>query len=205
MQHHFQQVTLAHEALIRGGLEEARKAAKNVAALAVPGGLTPALAVFVDRLRAAGDRASSAATVPIAATATAEMLATCGDCHRAAGTMPATPVVRRPVLGGLVGHMLDHQRAVDALVAGLVIPSTSSWQEGARLLRIAALKRSDLPADPKLTAGIAKAEATVHALADRASEARDAGTRTRLYGELVATCSSCHRLHGLLWGPRSGR
>ncbi len=41
---------------------------------------------------------------------------------------PAAPIA--PAVGGVVGHMLEHKRAVDLMVQDLTVPSTSAWNEG---------------------------------------------------------------------------
>ena len=66
------------------------------------------------------------------------------------GTLPpAAPAA--PAVGGVVGHMLEHQRAVDLMVQGLTVPSTSAWNEGAATFASAPLRDKDLPRDPELT------------------------------------------------------
>ena len=84
----------------------------------------------------------------MSAASTAAMLAACGDCHRAAGTMPAPAAPAAPAVGGVVGHMLEHQRAVDLMVQGLTVPSTSAWNEGAANARIRAAAGQRPPPRP---------------------------------------------------------
>ena len=108
---------------------------------------------------------------------------------------------RRPDVGGIVGHMLTHQRAADDLLQGLVIPSESRWQEGAAKLETLTLGAEDWPRDPKLTAETRQADVTVHALADQAREAATARARANVYVDLLTTCASCHSLHRRVWGP----
>jgi hypothetical protein len=115
---------------------------------------------------------------------TAAMLAACGDCHRAAGTSPALSSPAGQAVGGVVGHMLAHQQAVDLMVQGLAVPSTSAWNEGADMLAAAPLRSKSLPRDPKLTQAVWTAEARVHELAKRSRSADDTRSRIYVYSEL---------------------
>lgn len=202
MRHHFTQAGLLHEAIIRGDLAAARVPAQELASIAVPGGVPAASLPHITALREAARGAAGAGNLATAAVATATVLTTCGDCHRAAGVMPATPAVPAPKVGGIVGHMLEHQRALDEMLAGLLIPSVSEWRAGSLRLQGAPLKRSELRSDPKLTSAIARAEQRVHQLADRATMADDVRARRAIYGDLLTTCAECHALHGVVWGPR---
>ena len=132
------------------------------------------------------------------------MLVQCGRCHEAVGVRPGPSSQQRPEVGGIVGHMLDHQRAVDALLQGLVIPSASRWQEGAGMLAVAELRGRDLPSERNYTRDILAAESAVHVLADRAARASTPQERAATYVEVLTTCAKCHGLHRRIWGPRSG-
>jgi cytochrome c553 len=205
MQHHFAQVTLIHEAVIRGDLPAVRKPAKALAEAGAPQGVPASTTEYVSALRLAAGRARDATELSTAASAAASMLLSCGGCHRAAGTMPVPEAPQRPEVGGLVGHMLEHQRAVDEMLEGLFIPSDSQWWRGASRLRTAALRRESLPRDRKLTREIRSAEERVHDLAERATKTQGWQERAELYGQMLTTCASCHSLHGLVWGPRRSR
>jgi cytochrome c553 len=204
MRHHFTQVTLVYEAVIRGDLAAVRAPATELSTLPTPAGLPLTAAPFVDAIRVAGRQAAVATTIQQAAAPAAAMLAQCGECHRAAGIFPAPSTRTYPDVGGLVGHMLEHQRAVDELLQGLLIPSESRWTQGAERLRTATLSRSELPNDPKLTPEVRQAEQAVHALADRAAAASTTKARADVYVELATTCARCHSLHQQIWGPKTG-
>jgi mono/diheme cytochrome c family protein len=204
MRHHFLQVTLVYEAVIRGDLAAVRAPATELSILPTPTGLPLTAAPFVDAIRTAGRQAAVATTLEAAAAPAAMMLAQCGECHRAAGIFPAPSTRTYPDVGGVVGHMLEHQRAADELLQGLLIPSESRWTQGAARLRTAELSRADLPSDPKLTPEVRKAETAVHALADRAAAASTTAARAAVYVDLATTCARCHTLHRQIWGPKTG-
>jgi len=132
------------------------------------------------------------------------MLRQCAECHRAVGVMPSPSAIVRPDVGGLVGHMLEHQRAIDDLLQGLLIPSAPQWSRGAERLRVAPLRQGDLPRDPLLTGSVKRADARVHQIAEQAVLASSPLSRAAAYGDLLATCAECHGLHRKIWGPGRG-
>jgi mono/diheme cytochrome c family protein len=204
MRHHFLQVTLIHEAIIRGDRPAIPGPAWELARMPPPLETPPATAPFVARLGSAAARAAGAPDLVSAARATTEMLQQCGACHRAAGVLPAPSLTKRPDVGGLVGHMLEHQRAADELLQGLLIPSPTQWSRGAERLKAAALRPGELPVDRALRGQLQEADSRVHQLADRAARATDAQARADVYADLLVTCAQCHGLHRGIWGPGRG-
>jgi cytochrome c553 len=202
MEHHFSQVSLVHEAVIRGDPRAAREPATLLAGAEAPRDVAVATAPYIAAMRLAAKRAADAQDLTSVAAATAAMLLSCGDCHRAAGTMPVPVTPKRPDVGGLVGHMLEHQRAADEMLEGLFIPSEAQWLRGATRFVAAPLQQQSLPRDQKLTPEIRKAEERVHQLADRAIKATAWKDRGDIYAQMLTTCASCHSLHGVVWGPR---
>jgi cytochrome c553 len=166
-----------------------------------PPGLPEAAGPYVAAMQLSASRAAADEDLEDIAAFTASMLTTCGDCHRAVGTMPALAPPASSAVGGLVGHMLAHKAAVDLLAQGLTVPSTSAWDEGVRQLRSAPLHRRALPKDAKLTKDIQDNEKRVHSLAERGLEASDTRSKIYVYSELLQSCASCHALHGNVWGP----
>jgi mono/diheme cytochrome c family protein len=206
MRHHFGQVIVIHEALIRGDLSAVREPATELARLPVPPGMPPGAAYFAGGIQLAARSARDATTLPAAATATATMLRQCGDCHRTVGVPVAVLTPAGHDVGGVVGHMIEHQRAADDLLQGLVVPSASLWRQGAASLRAAfLLDLGKLPDDPKLTDELKKNESRVHAIALQAEADADADARTAHYAQLMVTCAECHSLHSRIWGPARGR
>ena len=201
MQHHFTQVMLVHEAVIRGDLPGVRKPARALADSAMPPGTNPSAGPSILAIRQAGQRAAEAITLASAAKATVSMITECANCHRAVGVFPVPSTLAAPDVGGLVGHMLEHQRAADEMLQGLLIPSASQWRQGAERLQVAALRRGEFPPDRKLTEQIRKAEARVHQLADQAVQAETPNARAASYIQILTSCAECHSLHKV-WGPK---
>jgi cytochrome c553 len=202
MRHHFAQVMVVNEAVIRGDLAGVRAPATFLATMTPPPGITAGAVPYFDELRRAARHAAEATSLPAAARETAAMLSQCGECHRASAVRPSPAIPGKADLGGVVGHMLEHQRATDEMLLGLVLPSGSEWEHGAARLRTANLASGELPSDPKLTKEIAVAETRVHKLADQAEAARNSLDRSLVYTQLLTTCAQCHGLHGRVWGPR---
>lgn len=201
MREHFAHVYEVESAVIRGDLEAVKTPADWLASHDPSKELDKASASQVSAMREAARRAAEAKDIPTAASATGAMLAACGDCHRAAGVVPAPAPPSDASLRGTVGHMLQHEHAVEWMAQGLIIPSQTAWLKGAAILKEAPLRSAQLPRDPKLTREIAAAEDRVHVLADQAASAGEEQTRATLYSQIIGTCAQCHGLHGRVWGP----
>jgi cytochrome c553 len=201
MRYHFLDVSDIHEAVIRGDLAAAREAAQALTLMSVPRDTLPDGVSFVTGISAVAARVRDARNLAEAAAGVASMVRQCGECHQALRVRPTPPVVQRPDLGGLVGHMLEHQRAVDALLQGLIIPSATAWRDGVDRLKAAPLHPSYLLPDPRWTRFHRQADPRVHAIAERAQRASNPLTRGAAYADLLTTCADCHSLHDKLWGP----
>jgi mono/diheme cytochrome c family protein len=196
MHHHFDSVIGALDAVIRGDLSQARSEARLVLAMPDPSGLPESGVPHLRALRAQAERVEKAADLERAAAATVSMLAACGDCHRAVGTMPAHPTPPEPKIGGVLGHMEEHKVAADLMAQGLTTPSSSLWMDGAEALTTVPLHRGALPDTAKISHRALQAEANIHALATRARTTSDTDGRVQIYSELIMSCSTCHAANG---------
>jgi cytochrome c553 len=202
MKEHFDRVVTIQQAVIRGDLEDVREPAKWIADNQSNEGLPSPAHALIANMRAVARRAADATTLQAAGTEAGALVATCGNCHAALATRPKLPPVPDPpVKSGTVGHMLEHQHAVDLMYQGIVAPSDELWNKGAAELKAAPLARKDLPRDPALTNEVAASEARTHQLAEKALTTRDANGRAAIYGDVISGCGSCHGLHGRVWGP----
>ncbi len=200
MKDHFAQAMSVHTIIVRGDMEALGPAARQWLAQIDQTSWPAAAAGPVEALRRAAREVAAATSLGTAASAIGRMLAACGSCHRATGVMPAPPPAPLHNLGGIVGHMLDHQRALTHMLEGLVVPSTSLWRQGAESLRVAPLRDNRLPHDAD-TAALKALEQQVHEVADRAATVEAGDGRAAVYGELVASCAGCRSLHVKVWGP----
>jgi cytochrome c2 len=205
MKAHFAGAIAVQDAVIRGDLAAATPAAAALAKAPAPANLPAAAAPHVTALKAAASRAATATTLSAASNEVASMFATCGACHASAGTRPALPVPSPSAVGGVVGHILDHQRAIDQMLQGLVLPSSTLWRHGADALKVAPLHRSELPRDAALTRDVIAAEKRVHGMADEAIATTEPAVRARQYAQILTTCAECHSAHRKVWGPSGVR
>ena len=203
MRDHFTQVTKIHEALIRGDLKATLAPGAELATTDPPEGFPAMAAPFVEEIRRAARQAGTAPNLRSAAASLVTLLEQCASCHDAVGMFPSPASPRRPDVGTIVGHMVDHQRVADDMLQGLTIPSASRWREAADRLETLTLRPEQWPRDSRLTAQARQADATVHGLANAARSAATWRARANIYVDFVTTCASCHSLHRGVWGPRS--
>jgi len=202
MRGHYEQILAIHAAVIRGDLPAVAPSATALIdslGIASTGPAEP-----IARIRTAARDAAWAKDLDGASTAAASMLAACGDCHRASRVMPAASLPGLPTVGGVVGTMLEHQRAIEEMLQGLVVPSTSLWREGASAFAAITLHPSDLPVTPGERTQMAGVENRLRHVAEQAIDAPEGQPRITAYATLLAACADCHSRHAKVWGPGRG-
>jgi hypothetical protein len=204
MRAHYGRALDVHAAVIRGDLRATSEAAAwladNAGLSPLPSGGQP----FVDTIRTGARKVAGSKDLAMAAAATSTMLAACGGCHQAAKVMPAAPVREPAKVGGIVGSMVQHQRAAEQMLQGLVVPSASMWRDGARGFKDAEFHPKDLPVNTSARRQMVATEKRLQQLAADAIEIGDADARARTYGAILAACADCHRQHPKIWGPGRG-
>lgn len=194
MQDHFDETARLRDAVIDGDLPAVRAAARKLRASDDP--VPPAWQAFVTANMQLAEAASSAKDLAAAARAAAGLADTCGDCHASLGAgphfPPAGPVL--PVEAHDVGkHMARHQWASERMWEGLVSHGEAAWAAGAAALSDAPLSARELTANVELPGDALELGDRVHALGLRARQTAEWPARASLYGELLATCATCHR------------
>jgi hypothetical protein len=180
MNDHFVDLLTLELAVIGGDVPAARKAAAAVAEATIEA--PPAAAVHVRALDEAAERTMRMDTLPSLALGTAEMMATCGRCHAATGGGPKAPVEPAPAADA--PEMTRHLYGSFWLGQSLLTGDEAAWVAGASVLAASGL--GPLVADPAV-------DATVHDLGKRAERAKEPAERTKVFGELLATCHPCHQ------------
>jgi len=140
----------------------------------------------IGAIQAAAGRFVSAENTRAAGRAVGELGAACAACHVQLGS----PTV--PPSGGVTAAtepMEQHAVAVERLWWGLFTPNDAAWTEGATALARAPTTRSDVVA-------VDDAARQITDLANQAATCA-ATNRPQVFGELLATCASCHRLAGV--------
>ena len=196
MREHFTRGAAIRDAVIRADLEAVRAPARWLAEHPqedLPLSAQPHIAEM-QRLAA---EVAAATDLPQAALGLARLAAACGACHTA---VDATPTLMAALPRGedntLAGRMRKHYRAADLLYRGLVVPSTHSWELGAEAL-------SADPASLDFTRGATphpEIDALAERLRDLAEQARTAAdpkSRSDAYGQMLETCSECHKRQGV--------
>lgn len=184
---------LVRDAVIRGDLEAARRAASELADHATRS--EPAKGELV----APAQRVAAAQDVHEAAASFAALAERCGACHARIGGPRSRPALPPPPSLAVVPRMRRHQWAAARLWEGLVAPSDEAWTSGAQVLSDAPLDLEPLPdrtAVPEITA----LSNAVHDLGLDATRATEVAQRVRVYGALLDTCSTCHQRVG--GGPK---
>ncbi|UJR84111.1 hypothetical protein [Sandaracinus amylolyticus] len=176
--HHFEPSIRVRDALVRGDLVVARRAARELARAGAPISLR---GLWLDVMHSAAREVESARDVGAAAHGLGTVARTCGECHREMGAdvrMSEAPVPPRDDVAARTRH---HAWATDRLWEGLVLEDAERYAAGA-----AALLDAPLVDD------------RARERAREAQRARDGAQRARAYGALLGTCAECHRTIGAL-------
>lgn len=186
------------DAVESGNLERTKQTALALADL-VTAHERPVPDSALDHMVVATRRVAAAPDQRDAARAFAVLAQRCGECHVRIGGPSSRPASAPAASLALVPRMRRHQWGAARLWEGLVAPSDEAWTSGARVLADAPLGPEGWP-EGTTSPEIEVLSTTVHDLGVRAAAATKASTRIALYGEVLATCATCHeRVRG---GPR---
>lgn len=189
---HFQDAARVQMALVRGDLDEARRAARRMAA---PGGVTgvPVSAeVQLEQFRQRAREVAQASTLSDGTSAGAEMAAACGNCHIATDAGPVFSGEGPPPPDDDVGHMVEHLWGADRMWEGLVTPSDELWEQGAEMLA-----RHAVPMDILMEPGTSALGVQMKTLGLEALNETTPRARASHYAEILNTCASCHAVSGV--------
>ena len=184
--YHFHDAAQVQMALVRGDLDEARTAARRMAATGAITGVPEGAEMQLEVFRARAREVAHASTLGDAALAGARMAAECGNCHLHTDAGPVFSGEGPPQPADDVGHMVEHLWGADRMWEGLVTPSEDLWEQGARMLADHAV-----PMDV-LKPGTSGMGVEMKALGLEAlNETTPEGRATR-YAEILQTCAGCH-------------
>jgi hypothetical protein len=201
MRNHYAVAIEMKTAVIRGDLAATATAAQALIQYPELPGATARTSRYVTAIRQAAADSAAAPNIVVAAVSFASMLNACGQCHLSVGVRPPGTPRPPPELGGVVGHMLAHQRAADQIFLAVVTPSDALWRDGTRAFATEPLLRAaDLPAPSKERRQMTATEERMHRLASDAAQATDPRARANYYGQLLAGCADCHS-RSAKWGP----
>lgn len=202
MKDHFSQAVTLRDLLIVGDLEGARKPAEWLADRDKHGEFPEAWNPHTTKMHISAKRIATAKSLEEASKEFGQLGNTCAECHVALGAKPG--FAETPMPSGAAdtrAHMQRHAWGVARLWEGLIGPSEDRWSLGAVLLAEEPLHEDKFLSGEPVSDKARLLSASVHKLGQQASEPTDGAARTRIYGELLATCSGCH---SEMW-PQLGR
>lgn len=185
---HYSDTAAMRQGLIAGRIADYQAAAAAVAADEWASADEPGAREWWQRARAAAHAAAAASSLVEAAEALAALGDTCASCHLASDA-PQPAVAPDESNEASNPRMLAHAVAASRLWAGLTLPSDDSWASGTRLLL-----QDPALADP--SPEVAEAARYLQQLARRA-ERTEPDQRSRLFADILLTCSGCHERLGI--------
>lgn len=189
MRAHFKDALLIQQAVIDGRPDEAANPATVLSLIENLDDLPPGWREPVERMQLAAKRIVDSTNAAQTAGAVADLGVSCGLCHQKLGG-PASSTEPAPAEGATVEErMKRHVWATARLWEGLVVPSTSAWNDGA-----SAFGPNAFPPEVLKRGGVqARSAAGDFAkIVARASAQKTTEQRAGLYAELLVTCGTCH-------------
>lgn len=188
------------EAIVWGDLATAQTEAGRLAQLDEPSAL-PEWQPYFERVRDAARAVESSGVIASAARRSAELGASCAECHAAIGGSPVFETVVQPPIGDTVGaQMRTHAWGASRMWEGLIAPENARWDDGAGALVMAPITISEIEqtrlADNMVSVRHAMGDHVekIRAYASKAMTPLTQRERVDLYGEMLVTCASCHAL-----------
>ena len=196
MDTHFEAVGHARDALLRGDLSTVHTDASEVMARIPVDGMPARLREREADLQRALRRLAGSPDLYAAGEALGGVAAACASCHQQAGLKaPAQALSASPPSSDpLRGEMQRHGEASARMWTGLVLGDDAAWRQGVSAFQQGSLVPSGDASTSALPPQVAELEVSVHDLAAKAAAAPDATSCATAYGELLATCASCHQL-----------
>ena len=184
------------DAVIRGDLPAARRDAFQLAGLDIFASGPPDYEERAVDFRHTASSIVAAEDIRTAAYGVGELAKACSGCH-ARLTGPTRIDVQPVPLAkddGPRGRMHLHAWAMNELWNGMIGNSEPPWRAGTALLADADPGTIELAPEKRSSASPVHPLATsMRDLGQRAALASDPDVRASIYGELLATCASCHR------------
>lgn len=191
MKRHFVKSTEMEAALVRGKLDEFKKASVWLAEHEISADLPVDWKQHVEGMTKSAHAARDAADLEQAGLAFGSMGRACATCHEQLGS-PKITVGEPPAEGsGAQPHMLRHQWAAARMWEGLMAPNEDAWVKGAEVLADAALGEKAIAGTKSVPKEIATLAKQTH---DLGHQGRTAKTeeRGKIYGAFLVTCATCH-------------
>jgi len=192
MQEHLERVTAINAAILAGDLDATREPSTWLAEHEPFEDLDVLYEPFVLTMRRHAEDVLDASDIESAARSVALIASDCGNCHDATGVdiefgFPDDP----PAWSDMESHMQRHLWAIERLWDGLIGPSDIAWSRGIRMLADAPLLDTKAAWD-EYSPGADRRARRVHELGREAARALTPEDRSRVYGEMLGLCATCH-------------
>lgn len=169
---HFTKSTEMEAALVRGKLDEFRKASVWLAEHEISADLPVDWKQHVEGMTKSAHAARDAVDLEKAGLAFGSLGRACATCHEQLGS-PKITVGEPPVEGsGAQPHMLRHQWAAARMWEGLMAPNEDAWVKGAEVLSDAALGEQVIAGTKSVPKEIATLAKQTHDLGHEARTAK---------------------------------
>lgn len=194
MKDHFARAVAIRDAVVRGDYEATREPARWLAEHGAPKDIPDSWIQHVTELRVLSAALDEAENIEEVGRALGPVARSCGDCHAKLGVDISYVVGSVPTGDAFEAEMQKHKWAADRLWKGLAIPHDLAWERGAEHIASAGLRPKTMSNDTAANKQVLALIARLTDLGRQARDAKDGAQRATLYGELLTTCGSCHRL-----------
>lgn len=185
----------ARDAVIDGNMNEARSAARALAAHDYGTSVPVAWKKWIGDVQRAAEDVVLAQSLSDAGRAVAAIGLACGNCHYhhdAGPDLEREPPMAWQEPSDTLGERMDrHSVGIDQMWTGLIQPSEDAWRAGTVTLTRAPLSAPQTEGSAVGPRSAAEIE-LVRNLAKRARIARSYEERAQVYGDLIAGCGHCH-------------
>jgi cytochrome c556 len=193
MERHDVQARAIRQGIIDGDFAKVQRAAADLSARLPLAGLPERFDAYQGTLRGAVDAIQKAPDLGAAAAGVGELALSCGSCH---GSMGIQPPAGSDMPNGeeWEAAMARHAWAADEMWTSLIWMAPDRFRLAVDAWNDTPLVRPHTHDEKRFTSEALALEARAHELAARAAATPDVHQRASLYGQVLATCSSCHQL-----------
>jgi mono/diheme cytochrome c family protein len=147
-------------------------------------------------LEYAATTVANAKDLPSAAAGVGRLGRACGSCHQAHGANASAMFVAMKIPDDdatIEAQMARHAWASRRLWEGVIAPSEVAWTDGARIMATTTIDLARTT-NAKPNVEVVELAERLRGVATTAITAADHDARASLYGEMLATCASCHAI-----------
>jgi len=198
MHEHLTRIGTIKFAIVAGKLEDVREPATWLADHKTVEGLPADFEPYVAQIKTYARHVIEAQDLFSAAESVSKMAKICSDCHSANGVNLefGYDQLPREDIEDVVTHMQRHQWATDRMWDGLIGPSDRAWSRGVDMLIDVPLLASDVTTATDNVANIDEVARRIHVLGGIGAGTTTPDARSKLYGEVLGLCASCHTMLG---------